>query len=95
MIDPHEVSRNKVFQSCMDMLSLFASQTQESNYMFLLSLQNYAIEIIKEGAIIKDVYAQLVKKIRDEKPELEKHFVKTAGFTVRAYSPYRHQAKSR
>lgn len=50
--------------------------------MFLLSLQTYATELIKEGAIIKDVYNQLVQKIRDEKPDLEKYFVKTAGFTV-------------
>lgn len=50
--------------------------------MFLLSLQEYAISLIKEGAIIKDVYNQLVEKIRSEKPELEKYFVKTAGFTV-------------
>lgn len=57
-------------------------QTQESNYMFLLSLQEYAISLIKEGAILKDVHADLVKKVRDEKPELEKHFVKTLGFTV-------------
>jgi nucleosome binding factor SPN SPT16 subunit len=52
--------------------------------MFLLSLQEYAISIIKEGAIIKDVYNQLLQKIKDEKPELEKYFVKTAGFTVSA-----------
>ncbi|KAK9895707.1 SPT16-domain-containing protein [Cystobasidium minutum MCA 4210] len=57
-------------------------ETQESNYMFLLSLQTYATELIKEGAIIKDVYNQLVQKIRDEKPDLEKYFVKTAGFTI-------------
>lgn len=58
------------------------TQTQEANYMFLLSLQEYAISIIKEGVIIKDVYSQLLQKVKDEKPELEKYFVKTAGFTV-------------
>jgi hypothetical protein len=54
--------------------------------MFLLSLQEYAISLMKEGALIKDVYKQLLQKVKEEKPELEKHFVKTAGFTVCARS---------
>lgn len=37
---------------------------------------------MKEGAIIKDVYAAVVEKIRADKPELEQHFVKTLGFIV-------------
>lgn len=56
--------------------------TQESNYLFLLALQEFAAEQMKAGAVIKDVHAAIIDKIRQDKPELEQYFVKTLGFAI-------------
>lgn len=38
---------------------------------------------MKEGVQARDVYQHAISFIKEKKPELEKHFVKTVGFGVR------------
>lgn len=65
---------------CADLLT--SPQTQEANYLFLLDLQEFCMQQLHAGALIKDAYAAVVSKIHNEKPELEQYFVKTLGFIV-------------
>jgi nucleosome binding factor SPN SPT16 subunit len=55
------------------------NSTQEKYYNFLVSLQKKVFEMIKDGAIIKDIYNNAVGQIRAKHPELEAHFVKNVG----------------
>jgi len=48
----------------------------------LLKLQEFAVQEMREGAIVKDVFSAITAKIKEEKPELEKYLVKTLGFSV-------------
>jgi len=52
---------------------------QEKYYNFLVSLQKKVFEMIKDGAVIKDIYNNAVGQIRAKYPELESHFVKNLG----------------
>ncbi|KAL9004589.1 MAG: hypothetical protein Q9188_002598 [Gyalolechia gomerana] len=56
------------------------NDTQESNYKLLLSVHDAVIKEAREGVAIKDLYNKAIAVIKSsKKPELEKHFVKTAG----------------
>jgi len=48
----------------------------------LLSLQQELLSFIKDGVSTKDVYQHALNFVKDKNPDLEKHFVKTAGFGV-------------
>ena len=52
---------------------------QEANYKLLLGVRDLLINEAQEGVIFKDLYGKAVNLIRSKKPELEKHFVKSAG----------------
>jgi nucleosome binding factor SPN SPT16 subunit len=60
-----------------------STQTQESNYLFLLDLQQYLLKKLKAGAVIKDVYASGLAYVKEKKPELESAYPKTIGYGVR------------
>lgn len=40
---------------------------------------------LQDGVVIRDVYQQAISYIRENKPELEKNFVKNIGFGVRTW----------
>lgn len=48
-----------------------------------MELQKYALTELKEGAIGKDVFQNVVDKIEADRPDLSQYFVKTVGFGVR------------
>jgi nucleosome binding factor SPN SPT16 subunit len=52
---------------------------QEKYYNFLVSLQKKIFEMIKDGAVIKDIYNNAVGQVRAKFPEIEKNFVKNLG----------------
>ena len=51
----------------------------------MLKLQTHILGQLKDGAVLRDVYNNAVEYIRNEKPELEPHFLKTMGFSVSFY----------
>ncbi|KAF8644153.1 hypothetical protein AX16_008680 [Volvariella volvacea WC 439] len=53
---------------------------QEDQYNLLLTLQADLLSFIKEGVTGRDVYQHALGFIREKKPVLESHFVKSAGF---------------
>ncbi|KAI8610260.1 FACT complex subunit-domain-containing protein [Chytriomyces sp. MP71] len=57
-------------------------KTKENNYMFLCELQTYAMTLLKNGAVCRDVYAASLKYVEEKRPELVPHFVKSAGFAI-------------
>ncbi|KAM7191452.1 transcription elongation complex subunit [Naviculisporaceae sp. PSN 640] len=58
------------------------NKSQESNYRFLLAVHKLVINAIRDGAVVKDVYAKALKYVKEKKPDLEKHFLKNVGFGV-------------
>ena len=72
--------RYKSYCSNVGRTYLFDPNTaQEKYYNFLVALQKKVFELIKDGAVIKDIYANAVGQIRAKFPELESHFVKNLG----------------
>jgi hypothetical protein len=57
-------------------------QSQEKNYAFLLDLQKFVIDQLKDGAVAKDVCNSALDYVKEHKPELEPHFVKSLGSRV-------------
>ncbi|KAJ3168124.1 FACT complex subunit spt16 [Irineochytrium annulatum] len=55
---------------------------KEANYLFLLELQKHVIELIKDGAMCKDLYTQAVEYIKEKRPELADKFVKNMGYGI-------------
>lgn len=55
-------------------------KSQEANYTFLLELQQAVLKQMKAGTAIKQVHQAAIDYIKQKKPELEEHFVKTLGF---------------
>ncbi|KAL8900143.1 MAG: hypothetical protein Q9192_001228 [Flavoplaca navasiana] len=56
------------------------NDAQESNYKLLLSVHEAMIKEAREGVAIKDLYNKAMSVIKSSKrPEMEKHFVKSAG----------------
>jgi len=61
-------------------------QEQEAQYNLLLSLQTELLSFIKDGVLTRDVYQHAIDYIKEKNPDLEKHFVKNVGFSVRCFS---------
>ncbi|KAL8948463.1 MAG: hypothetical protein Q9222_005351 [Ikaeria aurantiellina] len=56
------------------------NDAQESNYKLLLSVHDAIIKEAREGVAVKDLYNKALSVIKSSKrPEIEKHFIKTAG----------------
>jgi nucleosome binding factor SPN SPT16 subunit len=55
-------------------------KSQEANYTFLLDLQQTVLRSMKAGTPIKQIHQIAIDYIKQKKPELEEHFVKTLGF---------------
>lgn len=55
------------------------NKSQESNYKLLLQVHNLVMKEIRDGAVVKDIYAKAIALIKSKKPELEKHFLKNVG----------------
>ncbi len=53
--------------------------SQESNYKLLLSIHEAVMKDAREGVPVKDLYNKALGIIKTKKPEMEKHFLKTAG----------------
>lgn len=58
-------------------------QAQENNYLFVVELQKFLLEELHDGAVVRDVYAKGLDKIKSDRPDLEPYFNKTFGFGVR------------
>ena len=58
------------------------TKEQEANYAFLLELQKYVIQEMKDGIVAKDLYEKAVKYVQEHRPELSSHFVKNLGFVT-------------
>ncbi|KAG1835734.1 FACT complex subunit SPT16 [Suillus variegatus] len=56
------------------------SKEQEAIYNLLLSMQSEMLKEIKDGVSAREVYQRALDIVKKEKPELEKNFVKNAGF---------------
>lgn len=61
-------------------------QEQEAIYALLLSLQTELLTVMKDGVTAREVYQHALNYVKEKKPELEKHFVKTVGHGVRRLS---------
>ncbi|TFL07405.1 FACT complex subunit SPT16 [Pterulicium gracile] len=53
---------------------------QESQYQMLHDLQKELLGVAKAGATCRSVYQHALTYVREKKPDLEAHFVKTVGF---------------
>lgn len=60
-------------------------QDQEAQYKLLLSLQTELLSFIKNGVATRDVYQHAINFVKQKMPDLEKHFVKNVGFSVRFF----------
>jgi len=55
------------------------TKEQEKNYEILLELQRRIVEHIKSGVKLRDVYIKAVNFVKNKKPDLVSHFVKSLG----------------
>ncbi|CAB4485087.1 unnamed protein product [Rhizophagus irregularis] len=55
------------------------TKEQERNYEILLELQRRIVEHIKSGVKLRDVYVKAINFVKNKKPELVSHFVKSLG----------------
>lgn len=55
------------------------NKSQESNYKLLLQVHSLVMKEVRDGAIVKDIYAKALQMVKAKKPELEKHFLKNVG----------------
>lgn len=85
LIDPDQVSPHPSLPRVV--LMMRCVQAQEKNYLYLVDLQKYVLAELKDGAVGKELYTQVVDKIEAERPDLSPYFVKTLGFGVRL-SPF-------
>lgn len=58
------------------------NKSQEANYKFLVSVHNLILKEIRDGVVVKDVYAKALHMVKSKKPELEKHFLKNVGYGI-------------
>ncbi|KAI9819818.1 MAG: FACT complex subunit spt16 [Thelocarpon impressellum] len=54
-------------------------KAQENNYKMLLTIHEAVIKEIRDGVVVKDIYAKALSLLKAKKPELEKHFVRNVG----------------
>jgi nucleosome binding factor SPN SPT16 subunit len=64
-------------------LIIDASDDQKKAYRTLEKVYNACLSAFKVGAKLSDVYKTAIKYLRTKEPDLEKHFVKNCGFSVR------------
>jgi len=57
-------------------------KSKEKNYIFLVQLQNYLIDHIRDGIICKDLYQLAKSYIQKKRPDLDKYFLKNIGFVT-------------
>lgn len=57
---------------------------QEEVYALIVEIHKEVIPRLKEGAVAKDIYAHALGIVKQKKPTLEAHFVKSIGHAVRA-----------
>lgn len=69
-------------------------QSQEKNYSFLLEVQQHALSLLKDGAVVKEVVTNTIEFIKSSKPELEQYFQKSLGSRVRFFPTKRAQGRS-
>jgi nucleosome binding factor SPN SPT16 subunit len=75
--------RYKTYSSAMARTFLVdPSKSQTSNYKVLLAAHEAAIQNIRDGVPMKDVYNNALGVIKSKKPELEKHFGKNVGAAI-------------
>lgn len=58
------------------------NKSQESSYKLLLAIHDTVIKACKDGAVAKDVYAKGLEMLRAKKPDMEKNYVKSAGYGI-------------
>ncbi|EGG02438.1 uncharacterized protein MELLADRAFT_78789 [Melampsora larici-populina 98AG31] len=56
--------------------------TQESNYNYLMDLQRFALQELKEGVIVKEFYQTIFSKVSRERPDLESTLPESFGFGI-------------
>jgi len=57
-------------------------KTKEKNYIFLVQLQNYLIDHIRDGILCKDLYQLAKTYVQKKRPDLEQYFPKNIGFVT-------------
>eukprot|EP00731_Ephydatia_muelleri_P026733 Em0018g833a len=64
--------------------TMFVQPTQEmqDHYEFLLSVYDKALENLKEGVKLSDVYSAVYDYVGQQHPELQESFTKTIGFAM-------------
>lgn len=58
------------------------NKSQENNYKLLFQIHNAVIQELRDGVVVKDVYAKALSIIKSKSPEMEKHFLKNVGWGV-------------
>ncbi|CAI5759359.1 unnamed protein product [Candida verbasci] len=58
------------------------SKEMESNYDFLLKVQQHVISLLKDGIEASKVYNDVLEYIKKEKSELETNFIKNCGWSI-------------
>jgi nucleosome binding factor SPN SPT16 subunit len=58
------------------------TEAQESNYKFLVALQQHIIALIRPGIALRHIYEQATEYVREKRPDLSSHFVANAGFSM-------------
>ncbi|ODV93662.1 hypothetical protein PACTADRAFT_18304 [Pachysolen tannophilus NRRL Y-2460] len=58
------------------------SKEIEKNYDFMLSVYRQILNYLKDGIIAKDIYNKILNFIIQERPDLEKHFLKNCGWLM-------------
>ncbi|KAI0340514.1 FACT complex subunit SPT16 [Trametopsis cervina] len=58
------------------------SKEQEAIYDLLTALQGELLSFMKDGVTGRDVYQHALSFVKEKKPELEKHFVKSVGHGI-------------
>ncbi len=67
---------------CHRGLTTCLSQQQESYYSTLLDARQEALKLLKEGAVIKDVFNHVQSFVQEKSSTLGEAYVKTMGFAV-------------
>jgi nucleosome binding factor SPN SPT16 subunit len=55
---------------------------QEEVYALVVEIHKEVVPRLKEGAVARDVYAHALSIVKQKKPTLEGHFVKSLGHAV-------------
>lgn len=58
------------------------SKEIEKNYDFLLGIEQQIFHNLKDGVTTKDIYNKILAHIIQEKPDLERHFLKNCGWLM-------------